>query len=111
MSLVTLLNMTLDSLLNMTLVLCQSCANLCLSQAQLDPLQRLLDDATLLLLQAATLRRRPAIQRPLQAAEESAVLPAERLQPCDHLTRAAEDLLPRQHGIFLSSTLQGGGGK
>lgn len=82
---------------------------LCLTQPQLYPLQRLVDDAGLLLLNAAALWHRPALQRLLQALQQAAVLPSQRLQPCDHLLRATQNLLPRQHGCcsevpFLTAT-------
>ncbi|PWA25545.1 hypothetical protein CCH79_00019883, partial [Gambusia affinis] len=57
------------------------------SDPQLDPVQRLSDDAALLLLHAAAVRRRVALHRLLQVVQQTAVLPFQSFQPCDHLLR------------------------
>lgn len=69
-----------------------------LAQPQLNPLQRLAEDATLLLLHAAALQRRSALFRLLQALQQTAVLSSQRLQSCYHLLGVAQNLLCRQHG-------------
>lgn len=69
-----------------------------LTQTQLYTLQWLADDATLLLLHAAALRHQPAVLWLLQGLQQTAVLSSQCFQPCDHLLRAAQNLLRRQHG-------------
>lgn len=66
---------------------------LSLAQTQLDPLQRLTQDAAFFLLHAAVLQRRQAPLGLLQVLQQAAVFSPQRLQPCNHLLRAAHNFL------------------
>lgn len=77
-----------------------------LAQPQLNPLQRLAEDATLLLLHTAAFRRHPALFWLLQALQQTTVLSSQCLQSRDHLLCVAQNLLRRQHGCSSEVPLQ-----
>lgn len=70
-----------------------------LTQPQLYPLQGLTDDATFFLFHAAVLQRLQVLLWLLQVLQEAAVFSSQRLQPCNHLLRTAQNFLCRKHGI------------
>lgn len=74
---------------------------LCLTQPQLYPLQGLTEDAAFFLFHTAVLQRLQALLGLLQVLQQTAVFSSQRLQPCNHLLRTAQNFLCWKHRVHL----------